>query len=442
MIRRNCAILILTALAGKAQTGADPQKIAERLDRLEAENRRLSGEIAELRKELAAGPGAEVASPQVEERLQVQESRTAELDRKKIEASQKMPIELTGMLLFNTFANGRYSGTALSDPIVASAGAGSRLTGATFRQTVIGLRFFGPSLPWDGKVSGSVYMDFFSGSLQPGNNLFRLRLATIDLNWKKTTITVGQDKPIIAPREPTSLAQVGVSPLTGAGNLWQWQPQARIEQRFSLGEHSEIRAQGGVFESYESANSVPSPYASSLGLWRPAYEARLEYSYSKGEKRFEIAPGFHQSASRVAGQSVASNAVSLDGLARVSSRIEFTGAWFAGRNLAGLGTLRQGFTILPSGAAIPVHTDGGWGQATYTATSRWSFHIFGGEENDRGRDLSGNGISRNLVYGGNTMWKLAPNVMAAFEMSQTRTMYLISGPRLNNHYDLALAYLF
>jgi hypothetical protein len=158
--------------------------------------------------------------------------------------------------------------------------------------------------------------------------------------------------------------------------------------------------------------------------------------------RFEIAPGFHESASRVAGQSVESRAVSLDGMARFSSRLEFTGAWFHGENLAGLGTLRQGFTVLASGTAIPVHIQGGWGQATITATSRWSFHIFGGEEADRGRDLAGNGITRNLVYGANTMWRLAPNVIASLELSQARTNYLISGQRLNNHYDLALAYLF
>jgi len=122
--------------------------------------------------------------------------------------------------------------------------------------------------------------------------------------------------------------------------------------------------------------------------------------------------------------------------------VEFTGAWFTGQNLAGLGTLRQGFTILPSSSAIPVHLYGGWGQVTLTASSRWSFNLFGGEEHDRAGDLAGNSIVRNIVYGENTMWKLAPNILASLEVSQARTLYLISGPRLNNHYDLALAYLF
>jgi hypothetical protein len=466
-ICRSPAIILLAAVSAGAQTAAETQKILERLDRLESENRRLSQEITALRSELdtarakadpaAPVPGAaSVASqtskgevpepgplqPGVAEGLDVDQTRIAELDQKKVESSQKMPVQLTGMLLFNAFENGKYSASTLVDPVVASNVAGQHLTGATFRQTVLGLRFFGPDLPGGGKVSGSVYMDFFGGTMQPSNNLFRLRLATIDLAWKNTTLTIGQDKPIIAPREPTSLAQVGVSPLTGAGNLWQWQPQARIEQRFTLSESSEIRAQAGVFESNEPANNVPAEYSTTLGVWRPAYEGRVQYGYSHGNRRFEIAPGYHASSSHVAGQSVPSRAVSLDALVRPWSRVEFTGAWFTGKNLAGLGTLRQGFTILPSDAVIPVHIDGGWGQMTITASPRWSFHLFGGVENDRGSDLIGNGITRNFLYGGNAMWKLAPNVMASLEVTQVRTTYLISGTRLNNHYDLALGYFF
>jgi hypothetical protein len=441
---RHGAFLLFAAMTARAQSVEATRAIIERLDRLEAENKRMAEEIAGLKGELAAARGTPDAKPDslTDQRVQVQESRTAELDQKKVESSQKMPVQLTGMLLFNAYANGKYSGTVFSDPVAAAATPGSRTSGATLRQTVLGLRFFGPDLPGNGKVSGSVYMDFFSGNLEPNDNILHVRLATLDLKWKHTTVTVGQDKPIVAPREPTSLAQVGVSPLTGAGNLWQWQPQAKVEQRFTLSERSEFRIQAGVIESYEGANTVPAPYTATLALWRPAYEARAEYSFTAGSMRFEIAPGYHHGASRVASQSVDSRAITLDGLARLSSRLEFTGAWFTGKNLAGLGTLRQGFTILASGSAVPVHIDGGWGQATLTATPRWSFHLYAGEEYDRARDLAGNGVSRNIVYGGNTMWKLAPNVVAALEISQARTSYLISGFRLNNHYDLALAYLF
>ncbi len=469
---RTGALIAVAATIATAQTqidAASAQKILDRLDRLETENNQLLQEIVELRKELesaratpapkqpesvsaqppasASTQPAQPASPQpqqaqIEEQLQVQETRTAELDQKKVESSQKMPLQVTGMLLFNAFDNGAYSGNSLPDPVTASTTAGDRYAGATFRQTVLGLTFSGPQLPFGGSVSGSVYMDFFGGAAAPGSNLFRLRLATVNLNWKNTTISVGQDKPIISPREPVSLAEVGVSPLTGAGNLWQWEPQARIEQRFHLTDEMQIVAQGGVYMSDEGANVIPTQFASTLEPWRPAYQGRVEFAYAPGTERFEIAPGYSASTTHVIGQSVDSRVASLDWLARPSKWWDFTGEWFVGRNFAGLGSLRQGFTILSPDEVIPVHGYGAWGQITLYATPRWSFHFFGGEEDDRAQDLAGNAISRNLIYGANTIYRLAPNVLTAFEFSQVRTVYLISGLRQNNHYDLALAYLF
>lgn len=449
-------LILSTAAAAAGQSQADTQKILDRLDRLEAQNKQLLQEIAELRKELqparaAEPPPVEPATPpanitqtqeKMQEQIDVLDNRTAELDQKKVESSEKMPLQITGMLLFNAFDNGQFGGSALPDPVIASATSGDRYSGATFRQTVLGLTFSGPRLPFDGSVSGSAYMDFFGGSPDPGGNLFRLRLATINLNWKNTTITIGQDKPIISPREPTSLAEVGYPPLTAAGNLWQWEPQVRVEQRFAITHQTQIVAQGGIYMSYDGANIVAPAYSSTLEDWRPAYQGRVEFAYAPGTKRFEIAPGYSAGTTHVIGQSVDSRVVSLDWLARPSRWWEFTGEWFAGRNFAGLGSLRQGFTILSPGQVIPIHGYGGWGQMTVTLTPRWSFHFFGGEEDDRGQDLLGNAISRNVIYGANMMYKLAPNVLTSFEISQVRTAYLVSGIRENNHYDLALAYLF
>jgi len=52
------------------------------------------------------------------------------------------------------------------------------------------------------------------------------------------------------------------------------------------------------------------------------------------------------------------------------------------------------------------------------------------------------GIGKNQAYGVNLIYRLAPNVLVSLETTQVRTSYLGSGNRLNNHYDLALAYLF
>ena len=61
--------------------------------------------------------------------------------------------------------------------------------------------------------------------------MIRLRTAAVAIDWDSRTLMAGQDKPIFAPRNPDSLAQIGVAPLAGSGNFWFWEPQARFEQR-------------------------------------------------------------------------------------------------------------------------------------------------------------------------------------------------------------------
>ncbi len=440
--------LWIIPVAAYAQGESPIAKLSARLDEMEQQNKKMAEELRALREELAAyKSGAKVADttpvaePPLDERLQVEEQRTAEQAQTKVEASQKMPLSITGMLLFNAFSNGTHSGTA-QYPVVAAQAAGMRSAGASLRQTVLGLSFDGPQLPWDGKVSGSLYMDFFAGSALPSNQLLHIRVATMDLSWKNTTITLGQDKPLIAPREPDSLAQVGVSPLTAAGNLWDWQPQVRVERHFQFGEDSGFRAQGSIYQTSELDNTVPAAYASTLERARPGYEARGEFWIRRGVRRFEIAPGIHASTTHVAGTSVPSRIFSLDGLFRPISFLQFTGAYFEGRNAAGLGAMRQGFSVLSPGNAIPVHSVGGWAQMALFPTSRLTFHFYGGQQHDRAADLLLGGIKRNFTYAGNLIYRFAPNVLGSLEASQTRTTYLNVGTRLNVHYDLALAYLF
>ncbi|MEO7144705.1 MAG: hypothetical protein ABI165_14500 [Bryobacteraceae bacterium] len=443
--------LFPTVLA--AQQKSELQQILERLDRLEQENQNLTTEIHSLRAELAAAnkpgqPGggtgeAAKTQPPLEERVAVTEQRVQEQAQTKVEASQRLPITMTGMVLFNSYLNGRASG-GQQDPTQAALTDNVAAGGAGLRQSVLGFKFQGPKI-WDGgQVSGSLYMDFSAGSGSSLNHLLRMRVATVQVDWKNTTIMAGQDKPIVAPREPNSLAQVAVSPLTGAGNLWLWQPQVRVEQRFAFGEQSGLRAQFGVYQTSEPYNAALDPeYTNSLSPARPALEGRFEFWRQFGENaRLEIAPGFHTSATHVAGASIPSDLFTLDWLLQPVSKIQFSGAFFHGRNAAVLGGLRQGFTIFDDGGTAAVGATGGWAQISYLATRRLSFNVFGGEESDRAADLLTGEIRRNLSYAGNAIYRLGPNVLLGLEASQVRTNYFLGAHRLNNHYDVAVAYLF
>jgi hypothetical protein len=453
IFRRASAVIlafILPALAW-GQGPAEYQQILERLDRLEKQNRELLEQVATLRKELAAtraAPEADEGSTaaavaRLEEKVAVQQQQMQDQAHTRVESAQHFPIRITGMALFNSYLNGRYNGTN-QYPSVASATPGTDRGSATLRQTVIGLEFRGPEVWGGGKVRGSVYMDLFGGSGQSLDQLLRLRTGSIDIDWRSTSFSVGLEKPIFNPREPNSLAQVGVSPLTSAGNLWLWIPQARLEQRFRLGDQTQLRAQVGVVGTRESLGiqSVTNP---PLDPSRPGLEGRFIFSHGAAEGRhIEIGPGFHYSSTHVANTSVPSSLISADWSIVPLTRVEVSGVFYSGQNVLNLGTgaIRQGFIVQSDGLVRPVHSQGGWAQVTLQATPRLSFNLFEGIEDDQNSDLLPGRIGRNSRYGANFFYRLAPNVIASFEYSQTRTSYLAVGNRLNNHYDFSLAYLF
>ncbi len=452
-------VLLLPALLG-AQTSPQLSAILERLDRLEQENHTLIEEVRALRARLegvatpassAAAPaaGAETstvpvepeaaAKPTIEERLNIQAQRIEDQSQTKVEASQRFPIRLTGMAVFNAFANSR-TAAGSEYPVTASA-PGPRSAGATFRQTVIGLDYRGPSTFWGGNVHGSVYMDFTGGT---PNREIRLRTGSIQIDWKTRSVMAGLEKPIFNPREPSSLAQLAVSPLTGAGNLWLWLPQARFEQDFTFGPSNGLRAQVGVLQTREvGPYSGAAPFTGALEAARPALEGRFEVFHKlDDERRLEIAPGFHTSKTHVAGMSVPSNLFSLDWFGNPLRRLELTGAFYTGKNVAPLGEgYQQGYGIYYRRAA-PVASRGGWAQLTLHTLPRLDLHLFSGQQDDDNRDLDSGRIGKNLLFGGNLYYRLAPNVILALEATQLRTAYIGQPARLNNHYDLALAYFF
>src|SRR5258708_629276 len=121
MCLRYLLILSFCAFRVSAQEKAEPSatmtQILERLNTLENDNRELIQQVRLLREEVAAArssnpsvnqPPADNAT--LDERLTIQENRTAEQAQTKLEAEHKLPIQLTGALLFNVFANSANKG--------------------------------------------------------------------------------------------------------------------------------------------------------------------------------------------------------------------------------------------------------------------------------------------------------------------------------------------
>lgn len=440
----------------RAQSGTDASRIEERLDRLERQNAELTEEVRLLRAQLSALQAtatpatATPAAPAAitNDALAIQQARIDEQAQSKVEAAHKLPLRITGMALFSAFYDthadtGMYSGIVA--PSYAQAAAGGSLS-----QSIVGLEFESPNTVFGAKVHGDLYADFFgnatgasAASSYGGWPMPRLRTGTISVDWDSRSVTVGVEKPLVSPYAPDSFAQVGVPPLSGAGNLWYWEPQARFEQRISLSDDNTLRLQAALFSTHETADYVPSEYASTLAPRRPGWEGRFQFAHRVEDGAgFDLATGFHFSETHVAGQTVTSDLFSLDGRVRLSRWWNLAGTLFTGENLAGIGGSGQGFSIFPGDIARPVHSEGGWLQLTLSPKDRLSFHFFGGEQNNRGSDLWGDAIGSNASYAGNVYYQLAPNVFAAFEAGRTQTDWTVSGSRLRNLYDLSLAYLF
>jgi len=454
--------LWLGGFALHAQSTPELREILDRLTKLEDANRALTSEVHSLRQELAAAKSSppvdavaqaqdpQAQDPQAQDQMSVVKARVDELAQSKVESSQKLPIRVTGMALFNAYVNGRFN-SGSQNTAIASLTPGDATGGGSLSQSIVGLAYDSPTSVLGAKVSGSLNLDFFGGSANSLNHLVRLRTATISLDWKNTSILVGQDKPIVSPRDPTSLAQVGVSPLTGAGNLWLWQPQIRVEQRFHFGDTSGIRLQAGVVQTRQLGSEadgynsyVPPPSGSPpVEHSEPGAEGRAELWHQWGDTaRFEIAPGFHYNSSSVGPYSVPSQLFSLDWLIRPMNHLELSGFFYQGQNIADLGALPQGWLFHGYPNVRPVHSTGGWAQLRIPITDRLAFDFYTGRQDDRNSDLSRGYIGLNAGYFANVMYRIAPNVMISVEGGQVRTLYLNNGTRLNNHYDLALAYMF
>lgn len=457
--RKGMPIALTLLLAGilSAQQAAVPPdtlaRILDRLDALERQNQTLLNEVQALREEVkasrpeAAAPKPE-ATPQppeaaaqekdLEDRVSVAEQRIKEQAQTKVESSQRFPVTLTGMLLFDGFLN---SGLEGYETPYGYAPTDSAPGGATLAQSILGLEFRGPMLPGGGEVHGSLAMDFYSQA--QGYSIFRLRQGTVSFDWKRRSIVIGQDKPLISPLQPTSFARVGVPPLNGAGNLWLWRPQIRYEERIPFSTNTQATLQIGVLQTDETYSTVALPAYSTIEPSRPAIQGRFGIAHQWSDQtRFAAGVGFHSSSTHLLGQSVNSRVVSADVLFKPLSKLELTGTVFHGENFSNIGGGPPGISVTNQFVVIPIHGTGGWLQVALPVTHRLTFDFYAGRQLNNAQDLLADEIARTLTYAGNILYRISPNVVLGFEGSQERLDFLDAHQVLSNRYDATVAYLF
>ncbi|MBV9295800.1 MAG: hypothetical protein JO145_09520 [Acidobacteriaceae bacterium] len=415
-------------------------RILDRLDALERQNQALISEVQALREELEKSkPAVSSENQNLEDRVDVAEQRIKEHAQTKVESSQRFPLTLNGMLLFDAFLN---AGQQTYGGPYGYAQQDSASAGATLGQSILGLDFRGPLLPGGGQVHGSLSMDFYSRA--GGYDIFRLRQGTVSFDWKRRSITFGQDKSLIAPLQPTSFARVGIPPLDGAGNLWLWRPQVRYEERIPLPANTQASLQIGILQTDESYLTPILPaYALPIQPSRPAFQARVAVAHQWGDQsRFAASLGFHSSSTHVLGESIDSRVVSADFVVKPLPQLELSGTVFRGENFSNIGGGSPGVTVTDDDTVIPVRGAGGWLQIALPVTPRLTFDLYAGRQLNNARDLLPYEIARTLTYASNVLYRISPNVVLGLEASQSRLDYLQEHQVLSNRYDATVAYLF
>jgi hypothetical protein len=290
-------------------------------------------------------------------------------------------------------------------------------------------------------------MDFYAQATNTStgvDDIFRIRRGVVSFDWANRSVTVGQDKSLIAPLQPTSYAWVGIPPLSGAGNLWLWRPQVRYEERIHISKATQATLQAAILEtdeSYTSPSYVPSTVYVQPG--RPAIQARIALQHHwTDETQFAIGVGAHASETHLLGHSVPSRVVSVDALYRPLQKVELSGTLFYGENFANLGGEPPGVTVEKDGVVIPVHGAGGWIQLALPLTQRLTFNTYVGRQANDSQDIYEGGIFRTLTYAGNMLYRVAPNVVIGFEASRNRIDQYDAYSLRTNRYDATIAYLF
>jgi hypothetical protein len=333
-------VQMLTDAVGKAQAQLEQsqQQLAE-----------LRQQLADVRRQISGGndhpdPPDDAAklAAQVEalkENQAMLQSEVATHEQSKVESASKYPVKVSGLILLNGFVNtGQVDVPA--DPGVALSGPGT--TGATMRQTVLGIDARGPHVL--GATSrADVRTDFFGSVPGAGSygtaGLLRLRTAHAALDWASTELYFALDRPLINPEQPTSLTAVASPALSWSGNLWSWNPQIGVRHDQSLGGDTRFRMETALIDVGDppySAAIYPVP-SGEQSRW-PGVQARLAMVRGEEDRGFQLGAGGYFAKHRtVYGSQFDSWAGTLDYRQPLPGGLELSGNFYRGVALGGLG---------------------------------------------------------------------------------------------------------
>lgn len=378
-----------------------------------------------------------------EEQIRLLQQELADEAQTRVTTRSRMSLEFTGRVLVTGFSNSRRVNN-VDDPQFVRPDTASGLpqggAGMAIRQTSLGLAVTDPQV-FGGNFHGDLDVDFFGGQ-QPSTGgrtfpLLRLRTARAMVKWTHGELMVGQDAPLIASGNPTSLAALGTPDFAGAGNLWLWLPQVRAG--LETGGPVSIGIQGAVLAptSGDPSNAFDTDDDVAEHSSRPYLQGRMHVRWGSDEMAGDIGIGVHQGWLATKGDSLlTSSAFAVDMKVPFTSWLELRGEAYRGQALKGLGGggIGQGTGL----NGVPVHDEGGWAQLNFKPSSRLLFGAGYGMDDPRDSDLAGVAGARlkNVVREAHVHVRPGGPFVLGVEYRRLETTYA-TGMLANDHVNLS-----
>jgi hypothetical protein len=344
------------------------------LEKSQRELEEMRKELSELRKEMTDGTESTVSEPtalsrsssqgtpddlaaavqDIREQQAMEESQIATHEQAKVETVSKYPFKFTGMVLMNGFVN-TVAVDQPATPAVAVPGSGT--IGASVRQTIFGFDARGPRL-FGANSFADLRMDFtgepkYAASSSQSYPEYstanstspRLRTVHAGLEWSRTQAYFALERPILSPDTPTSLTAIAEPALAWSGNLWAWVPQVVVTQQVTRLRSGDLQIQAALIDpadaplspSYSTQTAEPASTAEQSS--RPGVEARIALVGSgRDEEGNHIGAGgyFARHVTPFA-RTFDSWAATLDARFRLPAGLQFSGNFYRGLGLGGLG---------------------------------------------------------------------------------------------------------
>jgi hypothetical protein len=454
---------------------AEVRELRTAVVELRSEAGQYRAETEQLRKELQATRAASAtAAPNgvtpleervssLEESSQLLSSKVDDQYQTKVEAASKYRVRLSGIVLLNLFSNhGRMDSQETPTwAIPYIPNVSGQTLGASLRQSEIGLEVFGPRLA-GARTSGNLQFDFSGGSPNTPNGvnlgLVRMRVASIRMDWKDTSLVAGQDNTFFSPLSPTSFASLAIPAFSYAGNLWGWIPQVRLEHRFNLSEGQSVVLQGGILDNV--TGELPSAFApfaqAGQSSGQPAYAGRVAWTRSVFGMPLTLgAAGYYSRQTWSMNQNVDGWAAMTDWSVPLARRVSLTGEFYRGRAIGGLGGA-VGRSVLFSGNPSPqgqvraLNSVGGWSQLKVIATSKLEFNGAFGVDNPYASDVRGFSVSpgfpapllQNRSSLVNVIYRPRSDLLLSGEYRHLRTFDIDAGSPTADQVNLMMGILF